>query len=251
MSSRHPAFPRPETLAHRMLAVGYPENTLPSLRAAIELGCDWVEFDVWNTKDGALVSVHDSSLDRTTDGTGEVTALTLAEVRAFDAGAGFPHGVVRVPTVAEILVELRATNRPVRAEMHLHNIEAPEDLLAIVRDHALVERCYANMNTIATAMYVREDLEDVSARLSLNYVERDRQVLELCVAYDVAYLCVPPRLLTPEWVSAIHDAGLFVHCYPVQTPAEMRAMVRAGVDVIQTDDLEALQAVLRAEGFTL
>jgi glycerophosphoryl diester phosphodiesterase len=83
----------------------YPENTLASLRAAIELGCDAVEFDLHLSRDGRIVVIHDDALNRTTNGQGSVRERTLAELRRLDAGSWFDPRFrgERIPTLEEVL----------------------------------------------------------------------------------------------------------------------------------------------------
>jgi glycerophosphoryl diester phosphodiesterase len=83
---------------HRGAAAEYPENTLPGFRRALELGIEGIELDVHLSKDGVPVVIHDETVDRTTNGKGAVADLTVAELRALDAGDG-DH----VPTLAEVL----------------------------------------------------------------------------------------------------------------------------------------------------
>jgi glycerophosphoryl diester phosphodiesterase len=85
-------------IAHRGGPDRAPENTLAAFRIAIALGADGVELDCQRSKDGALVVIHDETVDRTTNGKGLVGDLTLAELRALDAGQG-----ERVPTFEEVL----------------------------------------------------------------------------------------------------------------------------------------------------
>ena len=94
-----------QTVAHRGASAGYPENTLAAYRAAIESGATALEVDVRTTKDGVLVSLHDKTLDRTTDGTGSIGDRTLGELRKLDAGAWFDPKFAgqRVPTLSEVL----------------------------------------------------------------------------------------------------------------------------------------------------
>src|SRR6478752_234493 len=94
----------PLTVAHRGLLRHAPENTLANYRACLELRLGF-EFDVQATKDGRLVCIHDDTVDRTTDGTGRVAELTLAEIRQLDAGSWFDPMFAgqKVPTVEEVL----------------------------------------------------------------------------------------------------------------------------------------------------
>ena len=92
-------------VAHRGLAPGLPENTMAAFENVIDRGVGVIEIDLRGTADGAVVVMHDETVDRTTDGTGEVTALTLAEIRSLDAGiyAGEQFAGQQVPTYEEAL----------------------------------------------------------------------------------------------------------------------------------------------------
>ncbi|GAB4308878.1 MAG: glycerophosphodiester phosphodiesterase [Promethearchaeota archaeon] len=253
MAKRHPSFPRPAVLAHRMLALGYPENTVLSLKAVSTL-CDWVEFDAWEAADGVLVSMHDARVDRTTDGSGLVRELTWDELSRLNAGKGYPFGFVPVPRVADVLEaleELRAQGRVIRAEVHVHDLEDFGALFDLFDDYGAREYCYANLNVMGTAIHVREDLGDDGALLSLNVQGDGPGLLDFCREYDVAYLCVKTRAVQPRFVEKVHEAGLFVHTYPVNDEEEMARVVNAGADVVQTDYVEVLREVLEGMGYSV
>ena len=98
--------------SHRGDSASAPENTIPAVESAIAGGFAYVEVDVVLTKDGQPVLMHDRTVDRTTNGHGKVAELTLAEVRALDAGAWFDASFAgtRVPTLEEFLDVLAASN---------------------------------------------------------------------------------------------------------------------------------------------
>ena len=97
---------RPLSIAHRGHSTAYPENTLEAFRKAIELGVEMIECDVNITRDGKLVMLHDSTLDRTTTGTGRVSASTWEEIQQLDAGGKFDpqFAGVRVPSTEGTLL---------------------------------------------------------------------------------------------------------------------------------------------------
>jgi len=98
-------MPYPRVCAHRGFNTIAPENSLPAFGAAIALGAQEIEFDLWETKDGHIVSIHDSKLDRVSDGTGYVWDYTLEELRAFDFGKGYEgaYGGLWIVLFEEIL----------------------------------------------------------------------------------------------------------------------------------------------------
>jgi glycerophosphoryl diester phosphodiesterase len=99
-------------IAHRGGPDRAPENTLAAFRGAIALGADGVELDCQRSRDGALVVMHDETVDRTTNGKGAVADLTLAQLRALDAGQGEP-----VPTFEEVLALAKAGSVQLVAEI--------------------------------------------------------------------------------------------------------------------------------------
>ncbi|RLG46262.1 MAG: glycerophosphodiester phosphodiesterase, partial [Thermoproteota archaeon] len=89
-------------VGHRGASAYEPENTVRSIRRAFEMGADAVEVDARVSKDGHVVIIHDETVDRTTNGTGLVSELSLEEIRALDAGKG-----EKIPTLQEVLEEIR------------------------------------------------------------------------------------------------------------------------------------------------
>ena len=92
-------------ISHRGEHLAHPENTLPAFQAAIDAGADFFELDVRTTSDGRLVLMHDSKVDRTTNGTGQVRAMTFDQIRALDAGVKFGRQFAgtKVPSLDEAL----------------------------------------------------------------------------------------------------------------------------------------------------
>lgn len=123
--------------AHRGSKGTHPENTLASFREAVRVGSDGIELDVHLTKDGHLVVIHDETVDRTTNGTGEIRTLTLAEIKAMDAGSWFHNKYAgeKIPTLEEVLLLL--TELGFNGQL---NIELKTD---VIQYKGLVEKCLA------------------------------------------------------------------------------------------------------------
>ena len=137
----------PILLAHRGLVRHAPENTLPTFAAAIELGLA-IEFDVYQTCDGQLVVIHDKTVDHTTDGTGDVTEVTLAEIRKLDAGHWFHPSFagLKVPTLDEVFQLVRQRQRKsvtIALNMKVISPGIEEKIAKLVEKHGLLDQLFA------------------------------------------------------------------------------------------------------------
>lgn len=244
-------------VGHRGAAAYAPENTIASFRKAIALGADLLELDLHQTKDGRIVILHDSTVDRTTDGRGKVKDLLFADVRRLDAGSSFGPEFrgERVPALEEALALLDEAPR-VKLVIELKDGSAvypgiEENLVALVR------RAGAEGRVIFKSfkLEVLARLKDLAPAVPRLYVFFGRVPwLGITVAAgpecgdalaaDVAFV-QPHRLFASAClVRKAHARGLKVVAWDVQTEAAMRKMILAGVDAIETNDLVMLDRVL-------
>lgn len=125
-----------------------PENTLPAYRSAFAYEMDFVEVDVRETLDGVFVSMHDDSVDRTTDGTGKVAELTWAQIQQLNAAdfapwKGSEHDPARVPRLEEILELARATGKGI--EFDIKTLQNPTQFFELVASYGVLSRSYFNL----------------------------------------------------------------------------------------------------------
>ncbi len=229
--------------SHRGGGATAPENTLPAITEALAGGFGYVEVDVALTSDGHPVLMHDAKVDRTTNGTGRLAALTLTEVRALDAGAWFDarFAGTAVPTLAEFLDILRDSGG--RAIIEL---KGRWDAAAI--DRALAEVTARDLERrIAIASFDARTLalsaaasEVVSRLLILKHVPRD--VVMAAEQAGVRGVIVSRKavLARPEIVDELHHAGARVVVYTLNKDAQWDAVTALGVDGIVTDDPHTL-----------
>src|SRR5262245_7127095 len=149
-------------IAHRGGAHLRPENTLEAFRHAAAIGADVLEMDVQRTADGAIVCMHDPTVDRTTDGRGRVDSITLSELRKLDAGhrwsadGGQTHPFrgrrIRVPTLEEVLERL--PNSRMIIEIKYAGREMAHPLCALIRRFGRPQaRLVASMNEEAVVAF--------------------------------------------------------------------------------------------------
>ncbi|WP_127472651.1 glycerophosphodiester phosphodiesterase [Microbacterium sulfonylureivorans] len=225
--------------SHRGGGATAPENTLPAVAAALADGFGYVEVDVALTSDGHPVLMHDSKVDRTTDGAGRLADLSLAEVRRLDAGAWFDplYTGTRVPTLAEFLDLLDDSGG--RAIIEL---KGTWDAAAV--DRALDEVAARDLERrIAIASFDARTLalsaagsEVVSRLLILKHVPKD--VVTATEQAGVRGIIVDRKavLARPEIVDQLHEAGARVVVYTLNKDAQWDAVTALGVDGIVTDD---------------
>jgi glycerophosphoryl diester phosphodiesterase len=261
----HPYFdspgPLPWVMAHRGGAALWPENTLHAFRGAAGLGVDVLEADVRATADGVLVLLHDSMVDRTTDGTGPVAVMTLAELKTLDAahqwtpdgGATYPlrgQGIT-VPTVGELLQAHPAARLNLELKPEDPSLAAP--FCAEIRRHAAAGRMLVSSFHEGVLREFRRACPDVATSAStretrLFYV---LTLLRLARAHSprAHALQAPPRsgrfeVLTPGFVRAAGERYLHVHAWTINDAAELRRFVEMGVHGIITDRPDVLLEIL-------
>jgi glycerophosphoryl diester phosphodiesterase len=229
-------------VAHRGASSEAPENTLAAFALALTQGADVVETDVHLSADGVPVCLHDDTLDRTTNGRGPVGALTLAGLRALDAGGG-----ERVPAVAEVL---QAARGRARVNLDLKEAAAAEPALAVVREAGMVDDV-TFISFLPEALDVIDRLSPES--LTIRLVDSASALAGLATGAIGSQetgsgLGVPNGIVTPELVETLQRHGAGVFAWTVDDEAEMRRLVEAGVNGIVTNRPAALAEVLRRLG---
>ncbi|MBD3177193.1 MAG: glycerophosphodiester phosphodiesterase [Armatimonadia bacterium] len=226
-------------IAHRGNSHQAPENTLVAYREASEAGADLAECDVDISADDVVVLMHDRTVDRTTDGEGEVQSLTVDELKELDAGswksedyAGEP-----VPTLSELLAQHADDDMQIVIEIKAAGIA--EQVVEIVREHDAADGCVAfsfDRPTINAAASLHPGMP--CFWLTSQVPEDDaemRAMVNGAVADGLAGLSVNVGTVRPEWVRYAHSRGLSVWVWTVNTPAAWETVCAAGVDGVITD----------------
>ena len=131
----------PEVVCHRGINKLAPENTMKAAKLVFEQGFDWLELDVQQTADNQLVVIHDDTLERTTNGTGPVSARTLADLRQLDAGGWVStlHAGEQIPTLAEMIDLAKDWNKRIYIELKKAD---PKLVLNLVREKDFLDHCF-------------------------------------------------------------------------------------------------------------
>lgn len=233
------AFTPPRLIGHRGAKALAPENTLPSIRAAGEAGATWVEIDAKLAGDGVPVLMHDVTLDRTTNRTGPVVALTSAELAAVDAGGG-----AGVPTLAQCLALCRELGLGLDLEIKPDpgtGAETARAVLAVLAaegwraEDALIITSF-DRDALAVA---RDGAPDILRGFLIDAWDPDwrEAAVELGV---VAVIPWTRQIDGPEQITDIRDGGWVPLVYTVNDAERARELYGWGVAGIVTDDPPAL-----------
>lgn len=240
---------RPTVFAHRGSSAHAPENTLAAFELAAEQGADAIELDVKLSADGQVIVIHDESVDRTTNGTGRVKALTLQELKQLDAGAKFsPYFKSQeIPTLEEVL---ETVGDKIFINIELTNYSSPTDdlperVISLLKKHNSVTGIMLTSFNILALVRARNLLPKIplgflTQRGNAEAVLRTRIIrfsplMALHPAYDD---------ITPSLIQSARQFGCRIHTYTVNQPELMVELFRAGVDGIFTDDPHLAKKVI-------
>ncbi len=228
-----------EVIAHRGYSAERPENTIASFDWALDSGFNLIELDIHQTSDGALVVIHDESVDRTTDGTGFISELTLENIKALDAGSWFaPHySAQTVPTLEEIL-----TRYFDRAHVFIEIKSVEEDLSASLRQ--LIEKngwisrlsgpplCVPGISVISflpeQLLLSRKALPELDHGLLVT--RGDDEHIDFCLKNGIKGFFPYFRLVDKETISRAKREQLYTGVWGMDSPEQLRIALELGVD---------------------
>jgi glycerophosphoryl diester phosphodiesterase len=203
--------------AHRGFKSDYPENTLLAFQKALDIKADMLEFDLRLSKDGVVVVMHDETVDRTTDGSGRVGDLTLAELKRLDAGGWFgkPFEGLKVPTLEELCELLRDypdTLLNVEIKPSPDAVEAADKAIAMLDRFGYINRCvFTSFDAaIITHIHDRHGLktQGFPEQLMSNYVPGEDGTISKMWAVGLSM-----KLLTPALADRYRERGILPWCY--------------------------------------
>ena len=238
-------MPFPRTCAHRGFNTVAPENSLPAFGAAIAMGAEEIELDLWFTKDGEVVSIHDSTLDRVSNGTVKVWEYTLQELRQLDFGVkrGERFEGMKIPTFEDILKKFAC-----HCVMNIHlktEGDKPEYLDKVVR---LIKKYDCEKY-----VYFMSGRDALLERLQREYP----YITRCCGAGDgkweivdraIKYGCAKVQLFKPyfnqEMIDKAHANGIICNVFWSDDPEETQKFLDMGIDVILTNDYNRISQIV-------
>jgi glycerophosphoryl diester phosphodiesterase len=235
-------YNRPLIFAHRCLYPGYPESTLLSLKKAIEYGCDYVEIDCRYTLDNHIVISHDRTINKCTNGKGNVREMTLQQLQKYNAGKGEV-----IPTVEEAFKIV--SKYDIMADLDIKEPEVldyeenpDENIPDLLIKYNLENKSNIFTGILSTVEFFRENpaYKGKEFRFTCGLQKIDSKVLQNLKDHNYFGINAKFDLLTKENVKILHDYSLEVQCFPENNRKRMGKLIEADVDVIQTDRMDLL-----------
>jgi glycerophosphoryl diester phosphodiesterase len=262
---------RPLVIAHQGGEHLAPSNTMASFSVANELNVDALEFDIHITKDGHLVTIHDSTVDRTTNGSGLVADLTLAEIQQLDAGYHFKdlNGEysyrgkgVYIPTVEEVfqtfgdkrmVIEIKATNPPEQYEeiaqklwelLEKYNLEEQVNIASFDQQVIDLFQTYSNGKTPVAGGKQEVTKFVVTHKLFVpNLYNPSVDAFQIPTSESIF------DLTDQKIIKGAHRRGMEVHYWTIDDKETMRSLIEAGADGIITNRPDIMIELLEEMGY--
>lgn len=227
-------------IAHRGASAYAPENTLAAFKLAKQLGAEWVEFDVMLSQDEQAVVFHDDKINRTTDGKGRLTQMTLAEIQSLDAGSWFSSNftVEPIPTLSQVLeccgkLGLRA-NIEIKPEPGRVEVTTVGVMTAINQFWSLQAAEPIVSSFEVKALELARSI-DPEIKLGLLMDKWDKDWLRVAENLAVTSVHCNHRLLNAKRVAQIKQAGFYCLAYTVNKVKLGKRLLAYGVDGIFSD----------------
>jgi glycerophosphoryl diester phosphodiesterase len=229
-------------IAHRGASGTRPENTLCAFTTAAEAGAAMCELDVQVARDGALVVIHDETVDRTTDGRGRVAGLTLGELKRLDAGVRFDARFAgeRIPALNEVFDAL-GDRCALNLELKSERADAP------VCEMVRARQAYENVVVSSFDWDALQRVKTLDPAIRIGVLGKRRGNAMIAAARALGAYAINPRydLCSAELVTEARRHGLKVLVWTVDEPALMRRMIANGVDGIMSNYPERVSSLVR------
>ncbi len=243
--------PRPLILAHQGGEKEWPSNTMYAFERAYEVGSDVLDLDLLMTKDKVLVLIHDTTVDRTTDGRGAVIDLTWEEISQLDAAYNFTldgdatplrgQGI-RIPRLEEVLeafpdwrLQIEVKQAPLEIAWELANVvekyQAEERILLSSFDEAMMAELRRACPNVANSATPRE----IRALVFASCLRLEGLISPKYSAFQVPLTYGGISLVTRRTVQAAHNRGIWVLPWTLDEEVDVEVCRQAGADGFNTN----------------
>ena len=225
-----------EVTAHRGASVLYPENTMAAFEGAVELGADWIELDVQQSRDGEIFVMHDTNFSRTCGVDKNSWETDWEEISQMDAGSWFSDEFAgeKVPLLSEVLTFAKKSGIKLNIELKPTGYETDfeKQVVGLIVDAGMQEQCV--ITSLKYDVIENTKAADSSVRTAYVLSMAYGDINEL-TASD--YFSIEATSATEAMVNRVHGAGKQLFVWTVDSQDNMKKMIELGVDNIITNDI--------------
>lgn len=229
--------------AHRGASSAYPENTLAAFVAAKELGADWIELDVQQTKDGQIIVTHDANLKRITGVNQFTWELTYDEIKNLDAGSFLDKKFQneRIPLLRDVIIWAKNNNMKLNIELKSTGGEGnfEEKVAQIIQELNYQKDCVISSLTYSTLENVKRIAPDITTVYVMSLAYGDILSLEAADQFSIEATSV-----TSSLVNKIHQAGKQIYAWTINSTENIQKMIDLNVDNIITDKITLAKNII-------
>ncbi len=225
-----------EITAHRGASVYYPENTMAAFVGATNMGTDWIELDVQQTKDKKLIVLHDTNLKRTTGLNKNTWELNYDEIEALDAGSFFSESFKgeKIPLLETVIKYAKENNVKLNIELkptgHEENFEA--SVIDLIKKYDFQNSCVVTSQVYDVILNSKKYDKDIKTIYVMSFAYGNILDLE-----DADGFSIEASSITKPLVTKIHNAGKEIYAWTINSKDSMLNMINLNVDNIITDDI--------------
>ena len=244
-------MPYPRVCAHRGFNTIAPENSMPAFGAAVAMGAEEIEFDLWYTKDGEIVSIHDADLDRVSDGHGKVYEHTLEELRAYDFGVkcGPQFKGMRILTFEDILKKFACH---VVMNIHVKTVDndCTYDEALLKKIVALIEKydCQKYVYFMTGNDHLLEQMRELAPHITrcVGGGKDPWGMVERAVKYDCPKIQLVKGKFDQAMIDRARKKGIRLNVFWSDEEEETGRYLDMGIDVILTNDYQRIAEAVRS-----
>ena len=239
----------PRICAHRGFNTVAPENSMPAFGAAVALGAEEIEFDLWSTKDRVLVSCHDSTLERVSNGSGKIYDYTYEELLRLDFGIKYGEKFkgLKIPTFEEILQKFAG-----RVIMNIHvkiwDVDFAdhmmEEIVGLIRKYDCAKHVYFMTTNDEIIKEVMRYAPDICVCVGWDSNKNPLSIVERAIALNAKKVQLFKPYFNQQSIDMAHEHGIVCNVFWSDDPEEAMNFRNMGIDCILTNDYLTIKSAL-------
>lgn len=241
----------PRICAHRGFSTVAPENSMPAFGAAVALGADEIEFDLWPTSDGEIVSVHDRRLERVSNGTGNVTDHTMEELLNLDfcTKEWERFKSLRIVRFEDILkkfaghVIMNIHVKPLTYDDTPYPEQIMKKIVELLRRYGAERHAYFMLKTDAQIKQFKKYAPDIPICVG-HLDDRPWDIVKRAIEFGCKKVQLYRPYFTPDMIDLAHKNGIGCNLFFSDDPEEAKKFFDMGIDTILTNDFNSVSRAL-------